>query len=296
MSAVLEELHKTRPRSGFIRFSVVFFALLLLAPLLTFFVGFAELAKPQRQANVARFFGELVPYSLRDKPSGITDYAEWYFQMWEKSGAYAMGITFAMSLVAIMLAGLIAFFLSPFAARTLMNRDPYLTQGASAGPWQILTWLSRALLMFMRAIPEYIWAFIFLVLFGPSAWPAVLALALHNAGVLGRLQAETIENLNPTPLRSLRALGASRFRLFFAAIAPMSFSRFLLFFFARWEMCVRESTVLGLIGIVSLGYYIQDARARNFYDEMLFFILLGALLVVIGDVLSTVLRRYLRRD
>ena len=50
-----------------------------------------------------------------------------------------------------------------------------------------------------------------------------------------------------------------------------------------------------MLGIVSLGFWIQDARARNFYDEMVFLILLGALLVIIGDVISTLVRAYVRR-
>ena len=80
-----------------------------------------------------------------------------------------------------------------------------------------------------------------------------------------------------------------------AAALPVALPRFLLFFFYRWETCVREATVLGMLGIVSLGFWIQDARARNFYDEMVFLILLGALLVIIGDVISTLVRAYVRR-
>ena len=80
-----------------------------------------------------------------------------------------------------------------------------------------------------------------------------------------------------------------------AAVLPVVLPRCLLFFFYRWETCVREATVLGMLGIVSLGFWIQDARARNFYDEMVFFILLGAFLVIIGDMVSTLVRAYVRR-
>jgi ABC-type phosphate/phosphonate transport system permease subunit len=58
---------------------------------------------------------------------------------------------------------------------------------------------------------------------------------------------------------------------------------------------VREATVLGMLGIVSLGYWIQDARARQQYDTMLFLVLIGAALVLAGDLASTLARRWVRR-
>jgi phosphonate transport system permease protein len=130
---------------------------------------------------------------------------------------------------------------------------------------------------------------------GTSAWPAVLALAIHNAGILGRLGADTIENLDAAPLRSLRMLGASRRQLALNAVLPLSLSRFLLYFFYRFETCVREATVLGMLGFVSLGYWIQESRGRQTYDEMLLFVALGALLVLAADVLSIAARAWLRR-
>ncbi len=75
----------------------------------------------------------------------------------------------------------------------------------------------------------------------------------------------------------------------------MILPRFLLFFFYRWETCVREATVLGMLGIVSLGYWIVDTRARNHYDEMFFFVLLGAGIVLVGDLVSAVAREVVRR-
>ena len=80
-----------------------------------------------------------------------------------------------------------------------------------------------------------------------------------------------------------------------AKTAPAAIPRAVLFFFYRWETCVREATVLGMLGIVSLGCFIMDSRARNHYDEMIFFVLLGALIVIVGDVVSALARRAVRR-
>ena len=70
--------------------------------------------------------------------------------------------------------------------------------------------------------------------------------------------------------------------------------RFLLFFFYRFETCVREATVLGMLGIYSLGYWVDEARSRGRYDEMLFLVALGALLVLAADFVSWWARRAVR--
>ena len=130
---------------------------------------------------------------------------------------------------------------------------------------------------------------------GPSAWPAVLALAIHNAGILGKLGAETVENLDRAPLRALRLLGAERAQIAASAVLPLALSRFLLYFFYRFETCVREATVLGMLGVVSLGYWIRDARSNHYYDEMLLFVALGALIVLAGDLASACARAFVRK-
>jgi phosphonate transport system permease protein len=113
-------------------------------------------------------------------------------------------------------------------------------------------------------------------------------------GILGRLAAEVVENAAPEAPRALRAAGASRSALYLLALAPASLGRCLVFFFYRWETCLRESTVLGLLGLVTLGRLVQNARARLLYDEMLIFILLGAALVFLGDLVSSLVRRWVR--
>ena len=81
-----------------------------------------------------------------------------------------------------------------------------------------------------------------------------------------------------------------------ARMAPLSLNRFLLYLFYRWETCVRQATVLGMLSLVSLGFWIQDARTRNHYDEMVVAMACGALLVVVGDLVSAVAREVVRRS
>jgi phosphonate transport system permease protein len=93
----------------------------------------------------------------------------------------------------------------------------------------------------------------------------------------------------------MRGLGATRTQLYLAGVFPLSINRFLLYLCYRWETCVREATVLGMLGGVSLGFWVQDARARNHHDEMALVILLGSLLVIAGDVVSVMIREVVRR-
>ncbi|MEM9593417.1 MAG: ABC transporter permease subunit [Acidobacteriota bacterium] len=216
-------------------------------------------------------------------------------------GAEAMATTLAISVVAILLAGLGGAVLGLGGARTLATPEAYLPRLRKPPrrlrlAWRGLVWLSRGAMIVLRAIPAYLWAFLLLALLGPTAWPAILALAFHNAGILGKLSSEVVENLDPRTPSALRALGASRAQVTMTALFPAAFPRMLLFFFYRWETCVRQATILGLLGIVSLGYWIQDARARNHYDEMLFYVLLGSVLVLAGDVVSLAVREWLRRS
>jgi phosphonate transport system permease protein len=144
-----------------------------------------------------------------------------------------------------------------------------------------------------RSIPEYLIAFLLLSLLGLQVWPLVLALAIHNLGILGRLWGEVVENAEPDAPQHAIGSGRGRLGTFAGTLLPMSFNRFLIYFFYRWETCVKDATVLGMLGLLTLGKLIALAKGF-FWDQMLFYILLGASVILVGDLFSTFLRRKLR--
>lgn len=301
LDARLTELHRNRPRSRFLRASGI---LLLALTFYSWFSGAIEVGgmfEARRMANLERFLTQdAVPYPLREEGGGVGELFGWAHGVLLERGYEAALATVAISVLAIVLASLLSVCLAPLGARNVATRRPFGTADSSRGNedgtgWRLVRLLSRLAMILFRSIPEYVLVFLLLAILGPStAWPAVLALALHNGGILGRLGAETVENLEPGPLRTLHSIGAPRRAVLATGVFPLALGRYLLYFFYRYETCVREATVLGMLGVVSLGYWIQDARAKQYYDEMLLLIGVGVVLVLAADLVSAVARRYLR--
>jgi len=275
-SVTVRALHDARPRSRFLWLSAAGVALLVAWAWWAGNFDVVDLLSARRQQNLQRFLGEIRPYPLHGKPWDWDVALEWASTMFVSghrgaafelpSGLEAMKITLAMSIVAIVLAGIAGVIAAFPAARTFATPDPFLPGSDRVAPgrghaWRALFIGARGVLLFIRSIPEYIWAYLLIGMLGISAWPAVVALALHNTGILGKLDAETVENLAPQPLVALRGAGATRSHVAVFAALPSALSRFLLYFFYRWETCVREATVLGMLGIVSLGFALNEARS-----------------------------------
>jgi len=296
----VEALWALRPRSRFLKISLLLLGLFMIA---AWFLGDfhpADAFSAHRLRNLDRFLEEVRPYPLQGRAWDWGIAARWAGAILTDRGAEAALATLAIAVLAIVLAAGFSFGLSLLAARNFATAEPFLSGGRAPSRlvrsgWRLAVAVTRLLLIFLRALPEYVWAFLLLSMLGPSAWPAVLALALHNAGILGRLNAETIENSPPANLAALRALGSKRSQIALIGLAPQILPRYLLYFFYRWETCVREATILGMLGVVSLGYWIADARTRGQSDTFLFLILLGALIVLLGDLLSALARRLVRQ-
>ncbi len=297
----IRALRSRRPRNRFARWT----GIVLLA--LTAFawtrpeLELGKLFRQRTKANVTRFLGEVRPYPLQEQPWDGGVFGGWLeTTLGDGVGRRAVLGTLALSVAAICLAGLIALLTCLFATRNVAHPEPFLP-GASPPTrwrtyaWRVVVWATRLVYIFARAIPEWIWAFLLLTLLGLGAWPAVIALAIHNTGILGRLYAEVIENLPARTPRALRALGASRTQIATVALYPAAQGRFLLYFFYRWETCVREATVLGLLGAAGLGKEILQAGAGDRHDEIVLFVLLGSALIIAGDVVSAVARSVVRR-
>ena len=292
------ELHRKRPRSLVLRASVVTALMAVALGWMTEKQWQSSLPAERRQANFERFLHEVVPHPVRESGNDWREFGPWLKERIWPRGMVALHRTFHIGTIAILVAGCGALMAVPFAARSLAGRDALgvpggreRVSGLRAGAGRML----RVTALVMRSIPEYILAFLLLQVFGPTVWPLVLALALHNGGILIRLGSEVVDNRPSRAGQVLVAQGGSRRSSFLGSLLPESFNRFLLLIFYRWETCIREATVLGMLGVLSLGSLIDEANTRLFYDDMILYVLMGALLVFAGDVVSDLLRLRIKR-
>ncbi|MBT8037643.1 MAG: ABC transporter permease subunit [Verrucomicrobiae bacterium] len=253
-----------------------------------------------RMDRISSFLTQITPQPVHESGSW-RDAIPWATELWQDNGHDALTNTLAMATAAIIISALAAWLFLPWASRALASAQPMDIFSGRLSKCRDLAWklcglVTRTFFIISRAIPEYIYAYLLIGLLGISAWPLVLALALHNFGILGRLWGEVVENQPPASARQLMHTGSSRLQCYMASYAPMSFNRFLMYLFYRWETCVREATILGMLGFASLGLQIHLARHLfRAYDEMLFYVLLGAAVIFIGDLVSVFLRRALTK-
>jgi len=205
--------------------------------------------------------------------------------------------TFAISFMGTLLAVLIAFPLALPASSTLtysgllfeMDRPSRLLQAARVAVY----WLARIVLNLLRTIPEIVWALIFVFVAGLGPFPGVLALGVHTGGVLGKLFAEVIENVDPTPVEALQSTGASRLHLLFYGILPQTLPQLLSYTLYRWEVNIRAAAILGFVGAGGLGQRIHIAISLFLEHQLLTLLLAIYSIVTLVDYLSAHLRRRL---
>ncbi|WP_217474981.1 phosphonate ABC transporter, permease protein PhnE [Stutzerimonas stutzeri] len=178
---------------------------------------------------------------------------------------YAALETLAMSAVGTLLAALLGALLALPAA----GRFGLLGKGAA-----------RLLLNALRAVPELVWAALMVLAAGLGPNAGTLALALHTAGVLGRLFAEALENTPSAPADALRLAGSGRIAAFCYGTLPVLWPQLLAYTLYRWENNIRMASVLGFVGAGGLGQKLymslslfQEAQASTVILAMLLMVL-----------------------
>ncbi|MFW6070562.1 MAG: PhnE/PtxC family ABC transporter permease [bacterium] len=205
------------------------------------------------------------------------------------------GKTLAMSILAATLAALGGMALSFPAAHNFLLPGGLLSRGRrspAADLWRYLLWGgARLLLLFMRAIPAPIWALVLLFVFFPGILPGALALAIYNMGILGRLMAEVVENQPPQPLQALQATGASGGQLFLYGSLPLALPRFLAYGLYRWEIAIRATVIVGLVGAGGLGRELTQQLSRFDYRSVVVTLAFYMVLTFMVDLVSAGARR-----
>jgi len=218
---------------------------------------------------------DIVPQPLRDGDFQLEQLSNWLLEI--VSGQILPGIwaTLLLSVAALLLTALLALSLWPLASRALV------------GHGQIL---GHALLIVLRTTPEFVITFILMLLLGPSMLPAILALALHNGGIIAYLLARTSEQIK------LGSDQPSGINLWSYQLQPQLYPSFIAWLFYRFEVILRESAILGMLGVTTLGFYIDSAFEALHFDVALLLILATAAVNMAVNSGSLRLRRSLNID
>ncbi|MFW6313722.1 MAG: phosphonate ABC transporter, permease protein PhnE, partial [Spirochaetota bacterium] len=115
-------------------------------------------------------------------------------------------------------------------------------------------YLTRTLMNIVRSIEPLIWALIAVVWVGLGPFAGIVALTLHSVAALGKLYSEAIEGIDQGPIEAVRATGANGLQTIMYAIVPQMISPFVSFSIYRWDINVRMSTVIGLVGGGGIGF------------------------------------------
>jgi len=175
-----------------------------------------------------------------------------------------------------LIGGLMAIVLSLFATRGLAR-------------FPSLIGLVRRVMDVLRAIPEIVIALVLIFVLGGGPVPAMIAIALHTAGALGKLFSEVNENASLKPVEGLESTGATWSQRMIFGVVPQVAPNWLSYGLLRFEINIRASAILGFVGSGGIGYDLKNAFSwgQGRYDEVAAIFILLFLTIVFFDQLSS---------
>jgi len=202
-----------------------------------------------------------------------------------------LAISILGSLMGVVIGGILA--IPATSTLVLVHPDsPGSRSQAKRGLRWSIYWAARLLLNLLRSIPDLVWVLVCILVVGIGPFAGTLAIGLHTAGVLGKLYAETLEEVPVQPVEALRALGAGPLQLLAWALWPQAKRTLGSYTVLRWETNLRVSAILGLVGGGGLGQAIYNNLQLGFYSRLATLLLLVYLLVIASDWIGdTVSRR-----
>lgn len=214
---------------------------------------------------------------------GLPDLANLIYRMFPPSVEFLpRALTAALETVQMALVGTVvgAILSVPLAFMAAANVTPNaaLYRGA------------RSIISFVRSIPDLIWGLIFVSAVGLGPFPGTIALTLGTVGMLGKLYAETIEEIDPGQVEALRSTGAHPLQTLTLGVVPQVIPAAVALTMYRWDINIRDSIVLGLVGAGGIGFEIQTSMRLFQYPEVLTMILVILVIVLLVEHISSHVR------
>jgi len=225
---------------------------------------------------------EVIPEFLYDAPTQVIDLLT---RMWPldlpyyKEGIHAAMVeTMHIASLGTLLAIVMAIPVGIMGANNIVR-------------FPLLNWLAKLILVSSRSVNSLVWALLFVAIFGPGALAGTVCIGFRSVGFVGKLFAEALEETDPGPIEALVAAGASWPSIFLKGYWPQVAPAFWGIFLFRWDINVRESAVIGLVGAGGIGM-VLDTALNLFYWDRVSVILLSIFTVVIAaELLVTNIRK-----
>jgi phosphonate transport system permease protein len=157
-------------------------------------------------------------------------------------------------------------------------------------PARVAYALARVIIVVSRSVDTLIWALLFIIVVGPGSLAGMLAVAMRSIGFLAKLFAEAIEEIDHGQVEAVTATGAGRLQTLLYAIVPQVKPVFLGVSVYRWDINIRESTVLGLVGAGGIGFTLNEAILGLEWARVGLIILVVLVVVLVSEAVSAVAR------
>lgn len=224
----------------------------------------------------------IIPEFLADAPEQMVDL---FNRMWPIDWAYYPQDVNSALIETIHIATLgtiIAVFLAiPVGLLAANNYTPN----------RFLNFIARLILVSSRSVNSLVWALLFIAIFGPGALAGTLAIAFRSIGFVGKLIGEAIEETSAGSIEALKAAGASKGALlnygYWPQIKPAFWSLVLL----RWDINVRESAVLGLVGAGGIGMTLDTAMNLFQWERVAVILVAIFAVVILAEIVITQVRK-----
>jgi len=246
-----------------------FISIVLFCIILVFVVKDLEIDFIKLISDSSKYFGDILS---RMFPPDFTNLNELIYAMFE---------TIEIAFLGTFLATVLSIPLGLFSARNL-------------APNYFIYYVCKTIVIFFRAIPEFIIAMILVIAIGFGAMPGVLALGLHTMGFLAKFYAEDIEHINQGPIDALKSSGASKGQIISFGVIPQILPAFVANNLYILDRNVRMATMLGIVGAGGIGYELQSSFRMFEYERVSAIIILIFITIFIIDYLSSFIRKRIK--
>jgi phosphonate ABC transporter permease subunit PhnE len=224
---------------------------------------------------------EIIPEFLYDAPQQTVDLFarmwpidwSWYPKVVQPALLETLHTATLGTIAAVALASLVALMVARNITRSVA-----------------LNTIGRFILVATRSVHAMVWALLFVAVFGPGALAGTLAIAVHSIGFTGKFLSEAIEEAKPGPVEALVATGAPPLAVLLKGIWPQVKPAFLSIAMFRWDINIRESAVLGLVGGGGLGMALETALSNLYWDQAGLVLLVIFAVVIVAEIATAWVR------